>query len=402
MGVRRLEARPLGVGVVGTGTVSARYLENMSGSPLLEVVACSDAVPDRARERAEQYGVPRVLRAEELLADPDVELVVNLTVPAAHAAITLAALRAGKHVWSEKPLATTREEGREILREARARGLQVGCAPDTTLGAGLQTVQRLIERGAVGLPLAATACFMTRGPDEWHPDPAFFFQAGAGPLLDVGPYSLTTLVTLLGPVRRVTASGRVLYGERTVAQGPKRGETFVVKTPTLVAGVLEHVGGQVSTLLTAFGAWGGTQPHVEVFGSEGVLDGPDPNTFEGPVRLREHASGGEWREVPLAYHHTDGCRNCRGIGVAEMAQAIRAGRAPRASGALAYHVLDVMLALDESAVEGRHVVVTSTCRQPRLLPLRTALLAPGGPKSPHPPGGRAHSTAGGRPRQPSL
>jgi predicted dehydrogenase len=376
MAVRTAAARPLRVGVIGTGTVSAPYLENMRRTQLVEVVACADAIAERARDRAAQFGVPRALTPDELIADPDVDLVVNLTIPAAHAPVTLAALRAGKHVWSEKPLATSRDDGREILREARARGLQVGCAPDTFLGAGLQTCQRLIERGAIGVPLAATACFMTRGPDEWHPDPAFFFQPGAGPLLDVGPYSLTTLIVWLGPVRRATASGRVLFDERTIRKGPKEGQTIVVGTETLVAGVLEHEGGAISTLLTSFGAYGGTQPLLEAFGSAGVLDGPDPNTFGGPVRLRDHSTGDGWRETPLAYNHTEGCRNCRGLGVAEMAHAIGAGRTPRASGALAYHVLDVMLALGESVVEGRHVEVASTCRPPRPLPLRTSLLEP--------------------------
>jgi predicted dehydrogenase len=354
--------------------VSIPYLENMQRSPLLQVVACSDVVPERARERCEQFGIPRALTTEELLADPEVELVVNLTVPSAHASITIAALREGKHVWTEKPLATSREDGEQILREARARGLQVGCAPDTILGAGLQTCLRLLRDGAIGRPLAASGCFTTRGPDEWHPDPAFFFQPGAGPLMDIGVYPLTALVTWLGPVRRVTASGRVLYPERTIAKGPKQGEVIEVGVDTLVAGVLEHAEGAVSTLVTSFGAWGGTQPDLEVIGSGGVLVGPNPNTFGGPVRVRRHASEDGWRDEPLTYHHTDECRNCRGLGVAEMAQAILTGHEPRASAALAYHVLDVMLALTESAAGGRHVEVASTCAPPEPLPLDASLL----------------------------
>jgi predicted dehydrogenase len=369
------DARPLRVGVVGLGSVSGPYLANLLRSELVEVVACSDAVVERAAQRAAEYGVPRVLATEDLLADPGIDLVVNLTVPAAHAPITLAALRAGKHVWSEKPLAISRDEGEEVLREARERDLEVGCAPDTVLGAGLQTARRLIDSGAIGEPLAATACFMTSGPDTWHPDPAFFFRPGAGPLLDIGPYALTSLISFLGPVRRVTASGRVLFTERTVARGPRQGETIVVGTDTLVAGVLEHSAGAISTLVTAFGAWGGTQPDLEVFGSDGVLDAPNPNGFGGPVRLRTHVGQGGWQDVPLAYDHTDGCRNCRGIGVAEMALAIAAGQAPRASGELAYHVLDVMLALGESAAEGRHVEVASTCHRPPALPLDISLIA---------------------------
>jgi predicted dehydrogenase len=371
-------SRPVRVGLIGCGTISHVYLENMRMSPHVEVIACGDDPPDRAHERAREHGVGRAGSREEVLRDPDVDLVVNLTVPRLHAYVTMAALGYGKHVWSEKPLAVSRTEGEEILREARRRRLEVGCAPDTFLGAGLQTCRRLIDQGLIGQPLAASAFFMTAGPETWHHHPAFFFQPGAGPLFDVGPYYVTALVSLLGPVRRVTASGKVLFPQRTVQRGPKRGEPITVLTDTYVAGVLEFEEGAISTLVTIFGVWGGDLPLAQVYGSEGVLSLPDPNTFGGPVRARVHADGHGWRELPLEYQHTGGCRDCRGLGIAEMALAIRAGQSPRASGELAFHVVDVMQGMAESAREGRHMDVRSTCPRPQPLPVGTSLLSQAG------------------------
>jgi predicted dehydrogenase len=362
------------VGVIGCGTISHAYLENMRTSPHTEVIACGDDPPERAHERAREHGVARAGSSEDVLDNPHVELVVNLTVPRLHADITMAALSRGKHVWSEKPLAVSRAEGEQILDDARRRGLAVGCAPDTFLGAGLQTCRSAIDQGLVGQPLAASAFFMSAGPESWHHHPAFFFREGGGPLFDVGPYYLTALLDLLGPVRRVTASGRILFPERTVQRGPKRGEIIPVLTDTYVAGVLEFAQGAISTLVTIFGVWGADLPPIQVYGSEGVLGLPDPNTFGGPVRIRVHADDQGWRELPLGYQHTEGCRDCRGLGVVEMVLAIRAGRQPRASGELAFHVLDVMQGMAESAREGRHMDVRSTCERPRPLPIGTSSL----------------------------
>jgi predicted dehydrogenase len=374
MGSSPSGSRVLRVGVIGCGNISHAYIENMQRSPLLEVVACGDDPEDRARERAREHGIDRAGSIRDVLSDPQVDLVANLTVPALHADINLASLRAGKHVWSEKPLAVGRLEGEQTLLEAAERRLEVGCAPDTVLGAGLQTCRELVDRGTIGRPLAARAFFMAAGPETWHHHPAFFYRPGAGPLFDVGPYYLSALVNLLGPVSRVTASGRILYPERTIQSGPKRGQTIEVATDTYVGGVLEFEAGTMSTLVTAFGVRGGDMPAAEIYGEEGVLSLPDPNTFGGPVRVRLHGEDQGWREVPLSFHHTDGCSNCRGLGVVEMAAAIRAGEKPRASAEVAYHVLDVMHALQDSARLGRHMDVSSTCRRPPPMPAEFSAL----------------------------
>jgi predicted dehydrogenase len=356
------------VGVIGCGNVSEPYLRNLTVSPELEVVACSDLLMERAEARAARFGIPAARTPAELLADPEIDLVVNLTVPAAHFDVTLAALRAGKHVWSEKPLATDRTRADALLRAASERGLQVGCAPDTILGAGLQTSRRLVDEGAIGRPLAGAAFFLTEGPETWHPDPVFFYQPGAGPLFDVGVYYVSALVNLLGPVASVTAYGRVLYPERVIESGPRAGEAFLVGTDTYVTSILRFENEALVNLVAAFGVWGADVPRLQVYGAGGVLDVPDPNTFGGPVRVNRHDEDGFWRDVPLAYHHTDHCRNCRGLGVADLAEAVREGRSPRASGAMAYHVLDVMQSIAESASEERHVEVASTCERPSPMP----------------------------------
>jgi predicted dehydrogenase len=365
--------KPLAVGVIGCGTVCPPYFQNMNASPLLNVVACADEVPERARARAVEFGVPRACSVEELLADPTVELVVNLTIPTAHAGINLAALAAGKHVYCEKPLATTREDGIRVLEAAKASGLIVAGAPDTVLGAGIQTCLRLLKKGELGEPLAASGFVLGRGPENWHPNPAFFYQPGGGPLFDMGPYYLTTLVCLLGPVRQVTGMAKILYPERTPDAGPRKGETFKVTTPTFVVGLMEFESGAQATLVTSSGIWGTDLPHLQLYCSGGILGVPDPNTFGGPVKWRSNGDDDGWREVPLRYHHIDPRKNCRGLGVAETALAIREGRPPRLSGELAYHVLDVMESIVESHTSGRHIKVQSTCRRPPALPLKTGL-----------------------------
>ncbi|HXM55202.1 MAG TPA: gfo/Idh/MocA family oxidoreductase, partial [Candidatus Dormibacteraeota bacterium] len=225
--------------------------------------------------------------------------------------------------------------------------------------------------GLIGEPMAGMACFMTRGPETWHPDPVFLYQPGAGPLLDVGIYYVSALVNMLGPVRRVTALGRKLYPERTIGSGPRAGEVFSVGTDTYVTCILQFASGALVNLVATFGLWGADLPKLQLHGAGGVLDLPDPNTFGGPVRANVHADELGWRELPLAYDHTDGCRNCRGIGVIEMSEARASGRQPRASAEIAYHVLDVIQCVDESAAGGHHVDVTSTCERPEPLPVRT-------------------------------
>ena len=342
------------VGIIGCGNISGIYLTNCRKLPGLALVACADLDMARARAKAAEHGI-RAATVDELLADPDIDLVINLTIPAVHAEVSMSALAAGKHVYTEKPLATRRADGAATLALAREKGLRVGSAPDTFLGGGLQTCRKLIDDGAIGEPVAAVAFMTGHGPEGWHPDPEFFYKPGAGPMFDMGPYYLTALVSLLGPIARVTGSARSSFPERTIGSGPKQGQKIAVETPTHVAGVLDFAGGAVATLITSFDVWAANLPRIEIYGSEGSLSVPDPNTFGGPVRIRL-AGDKEWRDVPLTHGYTE---NSRGLGVADMASAIREGRPHRASGELAYHVLDVMAAFEEASTAGRHVAITS-------------------------------------------
>lgn len=355
---------PVKVGLIGCGTISKIYLANARKLDDLEIVACADILPERARSRAAEFGVPRALSVEELLADPEVEVVLNLTIPRAHAEVGLAALEAGKSAYGEKPLAVRREDGARLLEVARSRGLRVGSAPDTFLGGGIQTCRRLIDEGAIGEPVAGLAFFMNHGHEHWHPDPDFYYQPGAGPLFDMGPYYLTALVSLLGPIRRATGSARATFPERTITSQPKSGTKIEVNTPTHVAGVLDFQNGAIATIVTSFDVWPSELPRIEIFGSEGTLSVPDPNTFGGPVRIRRPGER-EWTDVPLTHGYT---ANSRGLGLADLARAIREGRPHRASGELANHVLDAMQALLDASASGRHVEITTTCARPEPLP----------------------------------
>lgn len=350
---------PTPVGIIGCGNISSVYLQVLGELPFVQVVACADLDTSRAEAQAARFGV-RACTVDELLADPAIAIVVNLTVPAAHASVAHAALQAGKSVYNEKPLAIGREEGQELLGLAAARGLRVGCAPDTFLGAGLQTCRHLLDTGAIGQPVAATAFMLSHGPESWHPDPEFFYQPGAGPLFDMAPYYLTALIHLFGPIRRVAAAARISFPERTIGSQPKRGQVIQVHTPTHVAGVLEFASGPLATLVTSFDVWASTAPRIEVYGSAGTLLCPDPNIFGGPVRVWRSATN-TWEDAPLVAGRTE---QSRGLGVADMATAMRAGRPHRANGQMAYHVLDVMHAILDSARTGQHVTLQSTCERP--------------------------------------
>ncbi|HEX9989695.1 MAG TPA: Gfo/Idh/MocA family oxidoreductase [Chloroflexia bacterium] len=357
------DTQPTNVGVIGCGNISSVYLENCTSYDQLNVLACADLVIERARAQAERFGISRAETVEQLLADPGIELVINLTVPIVHGTVGLAALRAGKSVYNEKPLALSLQEAQLMLREARERNLLVGCAPDTFLGGGLQTCRALIDEGVIGEPVAATAFMLGRGPESWHPDPEFFYKIGGGPMFDMAPYYLTALISLLGPVRRVTGSARITFRERIIGSEPKRGSRINVETPTHIAGVLDFASGPIATLVMSFDVWHAIVPRLEIYGSEGTLSLPDPNTFEGPVRVR-HAGDREWREVPLTHGFTG---NDRGIGVLDMAEALRLGRPHRANGELAYHVLEIMHAVHEASDQQRHIELTSTCSRPEPL-----------------------------------
>jgi len=356
--------RRVGVGLIGCGYISDIYLKNLTGAELVEVRACADVMPERARARAETYGIPTACSVEELLADPGIEIVLNLTVPKAHYAVALAALEAGKSVHNEKPLTLTRAEGKRLLDLAESKGLLVGCAPDTFLGGGLQTCRKLIDEGAIGEPVALNAFMLDHGTEGWHPDPEFYYEAGGGPLFDMGPYYLTAIVAMLGPVRRVTGSARISQGERVISSQPKAGKRITVEVPTHISTVMDFVQGSVGTLVTSFDSWGHELPEIEMYGTEGTLSCPDPNYFAGPVRVRK-AREKEWREAPLAFGYRE---NSRGVGVLDMASALRAGRLNRANGAMAYHVLDIMHAVHDASASGQHVLLESTCERPAPLP----------------------------------
>lgn len=352
------------VGIIGAGDISGIYLENAAGLIPFAVGAVADLSPERARARAEQYSVPEILTPEELLAHPDIDVVLNLTVPAVHAEVSRAALKAGKHVYSEKPLALNREDGRALVDLAGSRGLLLGCAPDTFLGAGLQTCRQLIDGGMIGKPLAATAFMMSHGVEAWHPNPDFFYQPGAGPLFDMGPYYLTALIALLGPIHTVTGQAVSGFAERVITTSRRNGERIPVGTPTHVTALLGFHSGVAATLITSFDVWHAQLPRIEIYGTEGTLSLPDPNTFGGPVRVRR-AGDREWQEVALERPYAG---NSRGLGLSDLLAGIREGRPPRASGQLALHVLDAMQSTLESAREGRTLTLSTTAERPAPLP----------------------------------
>jgi predicted dehydrogenase len=357
--------QPAKVGVVGCGNISGIYLQAGQTFEAIEIVACADLILERAQQQAVKYGVPRACTTEELLADPEIEIVINLTTPEAHGDVGLHAIRAGKCVHNEKPLALTREEGKQLLEAAADRGLRVGCAPDTFLGGGLQTCRKLIDDGKIGVPVGATAFMLCPGHESWHPSPAFYYKVGGGPMFDMGPYYLTALISMLGPVRRVAGSARITFPTRTITSQPLHGTVVDVETPTHVAGILEFASGAVGTILTSFDVQASALPPIEIYGSEATLAVPDPNSFGGRVRIQRNRKAG-WEEVALTHGYTE---NSRGIGVADMAYALRSARAHRANGEMAYHVLDVMQAFLDSSAEGKHIEITSTCQRPAALPV---------------------------------
>jgi predicted dehydrogenase len=359
-----VEALPVKVGLIGCGNISDVYLRNARELDAIEVVACADLVRQRAQAKAAEHGVPRVCTADELVADPEIAIVLNLTTPDAHAQIALAALEAGKSIYNEKPLAIRLEDGRRIVETARSKSLRVGCAPDTFLGGAWQTARKLIDDGAIGQPVAATAFMTCHGHENWHPDPEFLYRVGGGPMFDMGPYYLTALVNLLGPVRRVTGMASITFPERTITSEPKRGKKIKVEVPTHVAGVLEFVNGAAGTIITSFDVWHANLPFIEVYGSTGSLSLPDPNAFGGQVRLRA-AADDAWHDMPLAFGRVE---NERGIGLADMAAALCERREHRANGELALHVLEIMHAFYDAAREGRHIELETTCDRPASLP----------------------------------
>ena len=353
------------IGIIGCGNISSIYMKNIPNFKHLSLVACADLDLDRAREQAKKFQIPKAYTVQEILDDPNIDLIINLTIPSAHEKVCVQALRAGKHVYVEKPLATTREEARRILDVATEEGLLVGGAPDTFLGAGIQTALELIENGEIGVPIGASAFMIGRGHEHWHPDPVFYYKKGGGPMFDMGPYYLTALVALLGPIERISGSVRASYPERTILSKPKAGEKVTVEIPTHISGTIDFASGAIGSITTSFDAFGGSSlPPIEIYGSEGTLLIPDPNHFGGIVRLRKKDEM-EFTDIPLT-HQFDG--NDRGLGVADMAAAILNKRKYRASGDLAFHVLEAMHGFHDSSESGVHYKMKSSCEKPEPFP----------------------------------
>ncbi|TCU50728.1 putative dehydrogenase [Curtobacterium sp. PhB146] len=353
----------LRVGVVGVGVISQQYFEHFPSLPGLSLVAVADLDVDRAQAVGAAQGV-RGTSVDELLAADDVDVVLNLTIPAAHADVATRALAAGKHVYGEKPLAMSTAEAEPVLEAARAAGLRVGSAPDTVLGTGIQTARAALDDGLIGTPVGAAVAWSAPGHELWHPAPAFYYQPGGGPLLDMGPYYLTSLVTFFGSVVRVSGSATRSTRERTVATGPNAGTSIPVDIDTHVVAILEHENGVVSTVTVSFEVWATRAPLFEVYGTAGTLGVPDPNRFSDPVSIAT-ADDREWRELPVSAGYADAGR---GYGLADLAHAIATDRPHRASGDLAFHVLEVMEAVSAAARDHTVVDVRSRVDRPATVP----------------------------------
>lgn len=354
------------IGVVGLGVISCAYLDTLVGRDAVRVTAVADLDATRSAAVAAELPGVRALSVEELLTGPDVDTVLNLTIPAAHAEIALGAIAHGKNVYGEKPLAAGLADAHAVLEAAAKASVRVGCAPDTVLGTGIQTARAAVAAGAVGRPLFASAVMVTPGHERWHPQPDFYYAPGGGPLLDMGPYYLSSLVHLLGPVRAVIGAASRLRPERVIGSGPRAGERIPVEVDSHVTGVLEHEGGALTTITTSFDGVATTAAPIEVHGETGTLTVPDPNHFEGEVRLLE--LGGERRTLPPSAGYVDGAR---GVGLLDFVAA-GSGRPARASGELALHVLETMTALLRSSAEGRRIELSTSVEPPVAVPLTPA------------------------------
>lgn len=363
------------VGIVGCGNISTTYFRNAALFPGLAVVACADMRLEAARSQAEKFGA-EAMDVEALLKRPDIELVVNLTVPNAHYAVSMAAIEAGKHVFSEKPLATSLADGRALVAAAKAKGVKFAVAPDTILGPGHQNARRLVDEGTIGTVLSGAVTLASRGMEHWHPDPEFFFKPGGGPVLDMGPYYLSALVNLIGPIRRISARTAIGYKDRIVtAEGPRKGDAIPVETPTSAFAILEFASGAFVTMTMSWDVWKHGRAPIEIYGTEGSLRNPDPNFYGGRIDFNHHRDEWQVRETagepcgaPNFPWDAPANANYRMLGVADLAEAARQGRRPRMDADIALHVLEVMLAvLDSGARDGALVSIQSSCERPAAL-----------------------------------
>ncbi len=357
------------VGIVGCGNISGIYFKNMTTlfARQLNVVACTDIDPTAAEAMAAEFPGVKAVSYDEMLADPAIDIVVNLTVPKAHFDVALAAVNAGKHVYGEKPMTLALDESRTLLEAARKKSVRISNAPDTFLGAAHQTCRKLIDDGAIGKPVSATAFMLCRGHETWHPNPEFHYQPGGGPMFDMGPYYLTALVNMLGPVSRVSGSTRINFPVRTITSEKKYGQKIQVEVPTHVTGVLDFAAGAIATITTSFDVYAHRLPFIEIHGSAGSLAVPDPNHFGGEVQIWTPEQP-EWTTVAHTHPYSE---NSRGIGVADMAAAIDAGTDHSASGQLACHVLEIMHTIHTASTRGRHIMLQSSCGRPPVQPQKS-------------------------------
>ncbi|MDR2547619.1 MAG: Gfo/Idh/MocA family oxidoreductase [Lachnospiraceae bacterium] len=342
------------IAIIGCGDISGIYLQNLTGkfADRLNVAGIYDLVADKAKSRAKEFGIKRVYDCiDEILGDAEVDIVLNLTRPYEHYGVSVRALEAGKHVYTEKPLAASLAEGQALVALAKEKNLLIGGAPDTFLGAGIRTCRQLISDGEIGDIVGASAFMLCRGHESWHPDPAFYYQYGGGPMMDMGPYYLTAMINLAGAVKAVTGIAKASFPTRTITSAAKHGTVVKVEVPTHITGVIEFASGAVGTITTSFDVCAAEVPRIEIYGAKGTLSVPDPNTFAGPVRLYRHETG-SWQEIPLQFDHSE---NSRGLGLYEMVCHLEDGSVHLASGELLLHVLEVMTAFN-SAYEKRTFV----------------------------------------------
>lgn len=371
------------IGVVGCGNISEIYFQNIAKFDNLEVAAIADMMPERAKEKADKYG-GKPMTVDELMACPDVDIVLNLTNPAVHYEIDMKALNSGKHVYSEKPLAVNVEQGKEIIETAKKKGLFVGCAPDTVMGARAQTMRKLLEDGWIGKPIAATAFYMNGGMEMWHPNPIPWYKEGGGPVFDIGPYYLTLFVSLFGPAKRISAITGKGWEERLITSEPMNGKKVKVEVPTHASATIEFENGVIATMILSFDIVDSKLPRVEIYGTEGVMSMDDPDPYDGPniyggvtkLRRREDADWLEyprkeniptpWAEIPSCYEYAE---NSRSLGLSDMARAIEKGGKYRANGELAFHVLEIMEGFYISSETGKTYEMTSICEKPEIMPV---------------------------------
>lgn len=358
----------LGVGVIGCGNISSAYFRLAPLFKGIEMRACADLNMEVAQAQAEAFGLDAET-VDGLLARDDIDIVVNLTIPAAHKDVCEAVLDAGKHVYSEKPFVLSAEEGAAILAKANSAGLRVGSAPDTFLGSSHQLARKLIDDGAIGTVTSGTAVVQSPGMESWHPNPDFFFLPGAGPVLDIGPYYISNLVQLLGPVANVQAVTATPRATRTIGNGAREGEEIPVKTPTTIHATLQFQSGAVITLLTSWDVWSQSHGNMELYGDGGTLYLPDPNFFGGDVKLTakdQEVETPAW-DHPFSVPNDGEHANYRAAGLSDMALAIQEGRPHRCSAEFAHHVVDVMTSILTAGERGERVTVGTTCDRPEPL-----------------------------------